>query len=496
MKKVFCLILALALVFSAALAETDASQAPLATVDGVDVPVGSAQFDLDYYGQQYEQYAQMYGLTDWLEPLKADIAQYYVRLYLMRREADRLQLSSFDEEEMEALTDEATALYEETVTEYMNYFRDDSMTDEEARAAVVEWLEGQNFTLDWLIESKKSDEILRRYEDSITEGVEASEDEVRALYDERVAAQQAQYDASADAFNSAALNGEVIYYVPEGYRAVYHILLLLSDEDQQTLSALNADLDAAKAALEEGEGDLEALQARIDEIQAEIDALTAPLYERMSEVQARVDAGEDFKSLIPEYNEDPGMVNEPTASNGYYVWSGSQSWVEPFRDAAMAIEEIGGVSDPVLTNYGLHLIYYDRDLTSGPVDYDAIRDDLKAEADEAKRAAVVEATVDGYMENAEIEYHLENLIYELAEDETSAEGETAAEDETSAEGETAAEDETAAQGETAAQDETAQSDVAVEEDAAQDETAAGDEEATGSESAGESGNAEAVEAEN
>ena len=36
-----------------------------------------------------------------------------------------------------------------------------------------------------------------------------------------------------------------------------------------------------------------------------------------TEVIAKLEAGEDFESLIAEYGEDPGMQNEPTMSRGY-----------------------------------------------------------------------------------------------------------------------------------------------------------------------------------
>ena len=411
MKKAAALCLALVLLCATALAGETAPEPALATVDGVDVPVGAAQNDLNYYAAQYSYYAQAYGLTDWLDGLKADIAQYYVRLYLMKREAEEMEITLTDEE-IQALTEEADALYDETLTEYITYFRTEDMTDEEAVATVEAWLAEQSFTREWIRQSKIDDAILTRYEAVITEGAEASEEDVKAEYDQRVSDQQARFEASADEFGSAALNSEVIYYVPEGYRSVYHILLLLSDEDQATLRGLNGDLSAAQTALESGEGDEEALKAQIEELETQKKALLQPLYDRMAEVQKRLDDGEDFKALIAEYNEDPGMMNEPTASQGYYIWADSELWEMSFRDAAMAIAEVGGVSEPVDTAYGLHLIYYDHDLEAGPVDFDTIKDSLKTELDESLRADRLNAHVQELMDNAVIEYHLENLIYD------------------------------------------------------------------------------------
>ncbi len=69
-----------------------------------------------------------------------------------------------------------------------------------------------------------------------------------------------------------------------------------------------------------------------------------------NEVKAKLDAGADFDSLIPEYNNDPGMEANPDG----YVFT-KDVMVKPFEDATRALE-IGGISDIVETDYGFHII--------------------------------------------------------------------------------------------------------------------------------------------
>ncbi len=71
---------------------------------------------------------------------------------------------------------------------------------------------------------------------------------------------------------------------------------------------------------------------------------------KAEEVASRAKAGEDFDALIKEYNEDPGMESSP---EGYVFTEGEM--VDEFYQGTKALE-IGGISDPIKSNYGWHII--------------------------------------------------------------------------------------------------------------------------------------------
>jgi len=73
-------------------------------------------------------------------------------------------------------------------------------------------------------------------------------------------------------------------------------------------------------------------------------------YNLAKEIRDRALAGEDFASLVLEFNEDPGMVEDAT---GYYFTVGQL--LKPFEDAVLAME-IGEISDVVMTVSGYHVI--------------------------------------------------------------------------------------------------------------------------------------------
>jgi len=73
--------------------------------------------------------------------------------------------------------------------------------------------------------------------------------------------------------------------------------------------------------------------------------------QRAQEVKAKLDAGADFAEIAKEYSDDPGS----SAQGGRYVSNPVSDWVEPFKEAVLALE-IGEISDPVETEYGYHVI--------------------------------------------------------------------------------------------------------------------------------------------
>lgn len=68
------------------------------------------------------------------------------------------------------------------------------------------------------------------------------------------------------------------------------------------------------------------------------------------EVAAKAKNGEDFDQLILQYNEDPGMFQNP---RGYLFTEGEM--VEEFYQATLALEE-NETSEPVRSSFGWHVI--------------------------------------------------------------------------------------------------------------------------------------------
>ena len=88
------------------------------------------------------------------------------------------------------------------------------------------------------------------------------------------------------------------------------------------------------------------------------DAAKAACLAKAEEVRAKAVAGEDFDALIKDYGEDPGMTHYTEGytfnSSGYTPSSGG-TMVTEFTVGTTSLE-IGGISEPILTTYGYHVI--------------------------------------------------------------------------------------------------------------------------------------------
>jgi len=117
--------------------------------------------------------------------------------------------------------------------------------------------------------------------------------------------------------------------------------------------------------------------------------VAATALEKVQAVRDRLAGGEDFATVAKELSDDPG-----SAQNGGdlgFVERGAM--VEPFEEAAFALE-LGVVSEPVLTQFGYHLI----EVTDIKAGGDTQLEDVRGEVEQAVRR--VEA---------------ENLFYDYAE---------------------------------------------------------------------------------
>ena len=83
-----------------------------------------------------------------------------------------------------------------------------------------------------------------------------------------------------------------------------------------------------------------------------------------------------------------------------------------FRDAAVALEKIGDITQPVRTSYGLHIIRYEGDVASGAVEYESVRYTLLSEVQDALMNNYYNDLVDQWRSEAEITLYTENFVTE------------------------------------------------------------------------------------
>ena len=373
----------------------------LATINGVDVPIDEALAEYTYYEQMYI----MYGYADELEQLKQEVADYYIELEMIYAQFDALGMQA----DMEAVKATAQERYQSAAQSYTTYVTDKTLTDEEKLKAAEALLAEDGYDPAYFEKAAYNEARLTAVIEHYSKDVSVTEEDVKAYYDELVASDKALYEGNIAYYEQANSYGERVLYVPEGFRRVKHILVVLSDEDQSALSTLTTKLKSLKASKNAENADVEALNQSIAEVEAEINAIYATIEPRVQEIMGKLAAGEDFIALMEEYGEDPGMKSEPYASEGYLVHADSAQWVTEFRNGAVALEKIGDISQPIRTSYGLHIIRYEGDVQAGAVDYETVRDQLADEVEGKLMDEYIGSLLDQWRAEAEITVYLENF---------------------------------------------------------------------------------------
>ncbi|MDE6029119.1 MAG: peptidyl-prolyl cis-trans isomerase [Clostridiales bacterium] len=225
----------------------------------------------------------------------------------------------------------------------------------------------------------------------LTDSVSVQYDEVVKSYNTTLNDQRSQYEADITAYDSAMDGGNttVLYHANNNYFYVKHILLPFSDEQTAALTEFknspeikNLHETEQKEKIEQfrerlvesikcyphvnGENDLNSLMT-VDEVMAHVRSVMTPL---AGNVQRANDA---FNDLIYLYNTDPGAFDN---DKGYVVKyqlndGESEKYMQEFADAARVMRdtlEVGQVyAKPVITDYGVHIMYLSSVVQKGAV---------------------------------------------------------------------------------------------------------------------------------
>ncbi len=111
-------------------------------------------------------------------------------------------------------------------------------------------------------------------------------------------------------------------------------------------------------------------------------------------IKVELDGGADFAALAMERSTGPSGP-----SGGDLGWFGAGMMVPEFEQAVVALEA-GGVSDPVQTQFGWHVVKLFETRLSDAPSLDDVRGDLAAEIE----TAAVESALDMAMEKTEVVY--------------------------------------------------------------------------------------------
>ena len=379
------------------LSQEESARLLAARFDGGVITVSEAKAEYDYLAYYYEQLGM--DPDDHEDTIKNEVLSNLTEDAILIQKAQELGVYEPSAEEAAEIDARAQASLDEMVDYYLAYQADPNKTDEENRAAVLEFLAGEGTTLESLIESMTAQGWRDRLFEAVTGEMTISEDELRAYYDEACASAEMTYTADPQSYENDRLSGVSVFWNPQGYRRVKRVLIPFSAENAARMQELTAQISG---------GDEAAISAAV----AEMDAIYASLDATVQEVQSRIAAGEDFDALIDAYGADPYLAEGGAGrEEGYYVSVGSQLLDPDFVAAAMALSAPGDVSEPIECADGIYLLRYEGDVTPGPVSFETFLEDaeMRASVEDNLRANYYNETVERWLDEAEIVLYPENF---------------------------------------------------------------------------------------
>ena len=408
--KVLALVLCLALVFVNAVAEETAQPAEsaediLCYVNGTPVLRAKADY---YYNYMINYYAENYGVdlsanTEAQAELREAAVNSAASLILAVQKCEQDGLS-MTEEEMQAVRDDAKDAWDSAVWTIAGqlYGITEESSEQDRADAYAEcslMLEQQSgYTLESLTAEYTESAEYQHAVEAYTADITVGDDKVKEYYDTMVAEEEANFEGNVGMYEYyTRYYGYAAHYTPSGYRGVLQILL---EADDSALEAWTTVSEAFASQTEDSEN-----KVTEEDVKAAEAAVIASVQNEIDEVQTRFAAGEAFTDLIREFNTDPGMTDPDTLANGYAVAADSMVWDPAFKNAAMSIESIGGISEPAVGSDGVYIVYYLRDIPAGAAEMTAeeaeeIRSYL---LDDARNSAFTEL-LNGWMQECEIVY--------------------------------------------------------------------------------------------
>ena len=349
------------------------------------------------------------------------------------------ELTDEDQATLNARIEEELNGYRDTIKEY--YITDKTLEGDALEAEVDKMMEEFGIDDSAICEAIKDEIFQEKLRTEVVKDVAVSEEEIAADFATKVESSKTSYAENAGSWATAKNNGSTLYYTPEGVRMVKQILIAYTDEDQKVLDELSNRLSETAVAISGANNALTALGIEdIDTLLAQANVTVAPaeaadgiwtgeltanldavsftdadldeavktavtelatanakndFYQKQMEqaqtaalanieaeaddVLAQLAAGGDWDALMAEKNDDPGMKSGATAENGYAVSADMTSFDPAFVEAAMALANVGDVSDKIVgESYGYYIIKYVGDAPAGPIALDEVRESISS----------------------------------------------------------------------------------------------------------------------
>jgi len=283
---------------------------------------------------------------------------------------EEVHLEEHFEEEYQKVIEQAGASLEE------------GATDAEIKKAFLKTIKESGFTEKSYREALKmdlrDDMLIQKVLEEVYAEADVTDEDVKAWYDENLEADQVEFKSDLAAFYELYTSYEYDtgippLYTPDGFFYVKQIFIGNAPEG-----------------------------ATDEQVKAVAD--------KVAEVQAKIDAGEDFDALVAEYNDDPGMESSP---EGYYYADAIAEKYYPEFSAAASKLAVGEISGPVVSSEGTHFLYKTGKVRSGDLPFEEVEESIRAALQENEEYELYRIAIEKWFSEIEIDIDTNRANYYL-----------------------------------------------------------------------------------
>ena len=422
-KRFFLLLLCL-LLPAAVLAESE---------DPVIVKVGKVEYPLSLARYSYQSNLDLMAYQSYTpsaaekEELRRETIDHLVDLALIENKLIEKGKNTLTEAEETLVRSYAGNVYESLWQGFQQRVEKEGY--EASEEQITKWLSEQGYTLDIVYQEALVNVRYSRIFELYCPDVTVTEEEVEAYLQENfIAPDREAYEFDIPRYEREILDtGNESFFTPAGYRVIRQILLPYPQSVVDEINALQPALEEGAAAMEDAYhavadtaiagGDVENARAEYQKQSeayaellgrvVELEQSALPLVkETTDEIARRYAAGEPFASLIKVFAKEAG--DEAGAELLFHA--DSESWAGAFREKVAALEKPGDITEPFVTNLGIHIVLYQDDLPSGVHELtEEEMEALQSSALEAKQMKALEGFLAQWKEEYPIETHPELL---------------------------------------------------------------------------------------
>ena len=294
---------------------------------------------------------------------------------------------------------------------------------------ITSWLTEQGYTLDVVYQEALVNVRYSRIYELYCADVTVTDEDVEAYLQETfVGPDREAYEFDIPRYEREILaTGNESFFTPAGYRVIRQILLPYPQAVVDEINALQPAVEEGATALEDAyhavadaaiagkdvEAEREAYQAQsqayadlLNQVVALEQSALPMLKETTDEIALRYAAGESFDSLVAEYGKEAGEA----AGGELLFHPESENWAEAFKQAVSALKKPGEITEPFVTDLGIHIVLYQSDLPDGVHELtEEERAALQSSALENKQRETLHPFLDEWKTQYEIETHPEML---------------------------------------------------------------------------------------